>query len=80
MNGFLLDTNILSELIKPKPEPRVLHWIAATDENLLFLSILKRFRWGLPAASPYFFAAVSTRAWARCRALSARAVSKSASG
>lgn len=40
MNGFLLDTNILSELIKPKPEPRVLHWIAATDEDLLFLSVL----------------------------------------
>ena len=40
MNGFLLDTNVLSELIKPKPEPRVLHWIAATDEDLLFLSVL----------------------------------------
>jgi toxin FitB len=40
MNGFLLDTNVLSELIKPKPEPRVLHWIAATDEDVLFLSVL----------------------------------------
>ena len=40
MNGFLLDTSVLSELIKPKPEPRVLRWIAATDENLLFLSVL----------------------------------------
>jgi toxin FitB len=40
VNGFLLDTNILSELIEPKPEPRVLHWIAATDEDLLFLSVL----------------------------------------
>ena len=25
---LLLDTNVLSELIKPKPEPAVLHWIA----------------------------------------------------
>ena len=40
MNGFLLDTNVLSELIKPKPEPKVLQWIAATDEDLLFLSVL----------------------------------------
>jgi predicted nucleic acid-binding protein len=51
MNGFLLDTNILSELIKPKPEPRVLHWIAATDEDLLFLSVLKRFRCGCHCGS-----------------------------
>ena len=28
MNGFPLDTNILSELIKPKPERKVLQWIA----------------------------------------------------
>lgn len=40
MSGFLLDTNILSELIKPKPEPRLVEWIAATDEELLFLGVL----------------------------------------
>jgi len=40
MNGFLLDTNIICELIKPKPEPNVVRWIETTDEELLFLSVL----------------------------------------
>ena len=40
MSGFLLDTNVLSELIKAKPEPRVASWIEATDESLLHLSVL----------------------------------------
>ena len=40
MSGFLLDTNIVSELIKPKPEPKVASWIGTTDEHLFFLSVL----------------------------------------
>ncbi|MBZ5592693.1 MAG: type II toxin-antitoxin system VapC family toxin [Acidobacteriia bacterium] len=40
MSGFLLDTNIIAELIKPRPEPRVVAWVDATDENLLYLSVL----------------------------------------
>ena len=40
MSGFLLDTNIVSELVKPKPEPKVVEWIEATNEELLFLSVL----------------------------------------
>lgn len=40
MSGFLLDTNVISELVKPRPEPAVTRWIDATDENLLFLSVL----------------------------------------
>ena len=40
MSGFLLDTNVISELLKPRPETLVVSWIAATDENLLFLSVL----------------------------------------
>ncbi len=40
MSGFLLDTNVLSELIKPKPESKVLRWIEETDESILFLSVL----------------------------------------
>lgn len=40
MSGFLVDTNVLSELIKPRPEPRVVAWIHATDESLLYLSVL----------------------------------------
>jgi predicted nucleic acid-binding protein len=40
MSGFLLDTNCISELVRPKPEPRVLEWIEAVDETLLYLSVL----------------------------------------
>jgi toxin FitB len=40
VSGFLLDTNIVSELVKTKPEPKVVEWIEATDEELLFLSVL----------------------------------------
>jgi predicted nucleic acid-binding protein len=40
VSGFLLDTNIVSELVKPKPEHKVVEWIEATDEDLLFLSVL----------------------------------------
>jgi len=40
VSGFLLDTNIISELVKSKPEPKVVEWIEATDEELLFLSVL----------------------------------------
>jgi predicted nucleic acid-binding protein len=40
MSGFLLDTNVISELIKPRPEPNVTTWVDATDESLLYLSVL----------------------------------------
>jgi len=40
MSGFLLDTNCISELVRLKPEPRVLEWLDATDEHLLHLSVL----------------------------------------
>jgi toxin FitB len=40
MSGFLLDTNCISELVQPRPEPLVLHWIDAADEESLYLSVL----------------------------------------
>jgi predicted nucleic acid-binding protein len=40
VNGFLLDTNVISELVKPQPDGSVLRWIGETDEALLFLSVL----------------------------------------
>jgi toxin FitB len=40
MSGFLLDTNVISELRSKNPEPRVLEWMEATDEGLLHLSVL----------------------------------------
>ena len=40
MSGFLLDTNVVSELVRPKPDPRVVGWLDSTDEDLFFLSVL----------------------------------------
>jgi predicted nucleic acid-binding protein len=40
VSGFLVDTNIVSELVKPKPDPKVVLWIKSTNEELLFLSVL----------------------------------------
>lgn len=40
MNGFLLDTNVISELVRLEPDANVVHWIEETDESILFLSVL----------------------------------------
>jgi predicted nucleic acid-binding protein len=40
VSGFLLGTNVISELIKPQPETNVTAWIEDTDESLLYLSVL----------------------------------------
>lgn len=38
MTGWLLDTNILSELRKPRPEPKVVRFAAAQPLDTLFVS------------------------------------------
>jgi predicted nucleic acid-binding protein len=38
--GFLLDTNVVSELMKPRPNHRVAAWVEATSEELLYLSVI----------------------------------------
>jgi toxin FitB len=40
MSGFLLDTNCISEMVRPRPEPRVVAWLESADEAILHLSIL----------------------------------------
>jgi toxin FitB len=40
MSGFLLDTNCISELVRVKPDRRVVEWMEAVDESLLYLSVL----------------------------------------
>jgi predicted nucleic acid-binding protein len=40
LSGFLLDTNIPSELIRTRPEPRVGNWVYAQDEQSLHLSVV----------------------------------------
>ena len=38
--NFLLDTNVVSEWAKPRPHPGVITWLAATDEDRVFLSVV----------------------------------------
>ena len=40
MNGFLLATSVITELIKAEPDRNVLRWIEETRETFLFLSVL----------------------------------------
>ncbi|SRR5579885_3265067 len=40
MSGFLLDTNVASEMVKPKPDLAVTQWFAAADESLLYFSVI----------------------------------------
>lgn len=40
MNGFLVDTNVISELAKPRPHPGAIQWIAAANEALLYFSVV----------------------------------------
>ncbi|HEV1285979.1 MAG TPA: type II toxin-antitoxin system VapC family toxin [Bryobacteraceae bacterium] len=40
MSGFLLDTNVPSELIRIKPDARVAQWLRDADDGSLFLSVI----------------------------------------
>ena len=40
MTGFLLDTNVLSELTRPKSNPQVEDWLNKADHEQLFLSVI----------------------------------------
>ena len=37
---FLLDTNVVSEFMKPKPDQNVLHWLENADEDITFMSVV----------------------------------------
>ncbi len=38
--NYLLDTCVLSELIKKNPSPKVVKWVSKTEEPHLFISVL----------------------------------------
>ncbi|HEX9162876.1 MAG TPA: type II toxin-antitoxin system VapC family toxin [Thermoanaerobaculia bacterium] len=40
MTGWLLDTNVLSELRQPKPNPRVVEFVSGQSLDLLYVSII----------------------------------------
>lgn len=40
MSGFLIDTNVISEFVKPNPEPNVINWFRAADPDALYASVV----------------------------------------
>ncbi len=38
--SYLLDTNVISEWVKPKPDPGVIRWLSQVDEDRVFLSVI----------------------------------------
>jgi toxin FitB len=38
--NFLLDTNVVSEWVKPRPDRGVVSWLAETDEDRVFISVV----------------------------------------
>lgn len=38
--NFLLDTNAVSEWVKPRPNPGVIRWMESVDEDRTFLSVV----------------------------------------
>jgi predicted nucleic acid-binding protein len=52
--SFLLDTNVLSEWVKPQPNPHVVAWLDEVDEDRVFLSVasLAEIRRGIELMPP----------------------------
>lgn len=38
--SFLLDTNVVSEWVKPRPDPGVVAWLADADEDRVLISVI----------------------------------------
>ncbi|MGH9422176.1 MAG: type II toxin-antitoxin system VapC family toxin [Thermoanaerobaculia bacterium] len=53
MSGWLLDTNVLSELRRPRPNPNVIQFIAAQPFDLLHVSVVTfaEIRFGIEVAT-----------------------------
>ena len=47
MSGFLLDTNVVSELVKPAPEPRVIVFLTSQTDLWLSTIVLHELDFGL---------------------------------
>lgn len=52
--NFLLDTNVVSELVKLSPNAKVVGWLFETDEDTVFLSVITiaEIRYGIDGMSP----------------------------
>ena len=53
MSGFLLDTNVLSELRRPKPERKVIAFVSAKPLDELYISVvsLAELRFGIESVA-----------------------------
>jgi toxin FitB len=38
--NFLLDTNVISEWVKPRPDRGVIEWLADVDEDRVYISVI----------------------------------------
>src|SRR6266851_6173548 len=38
--SFLLDTNAVSEWVKPRPNPGLIGWMESTDDDRVFISVI----------------------------------------
>ena len=52
MSGFLLDSNVVSEVIKPQPEPRVVSFLASQADLWLSVLVLHEAHYGLGLLPP----------------------------
>jgi predicted nucleic acid-binding protein len=52
--SFLLDTNVVSEWVKPRPNPGVVAWLAGVDEDRVFMSVVTvaELRYGIERMPP----------------------------
>jgi toxin FitB len=52
--SFLLNTNVISEWVKPAPNPNVTRWLDEVDEDQVFLSVasLAEIRHGVELMAP----------------------------
>jgi len=52
--SFLLDTNLVSEWVEPRPDPGVVAWLAEIDEERVFTSVVSfaEIRRGLEKLAP----------------------------
>ena len=52
--SFLLDTNVISELVKPLPDRGVIEWLAAADEDRVYISVItiSELRFGIERLPP----------------------------
>lgn len=52
--SFLLDTNVVSEWVKSRPDPGIITWLAEVDEDRVFMSVvtLAELRYGIERMPP----------------------------